>query len=61
MPSSWGPNGFACTFITQTDDGTWWIQAMPSRNGVWIQVRAVKLSDSSRFQCGEQRFVFVRG
>jgi len=47
--------------FTQAADGTWWVDAMPSRNGVWIQVRAVKLSDSSRFQCGEQRFVFMRG
>lgn len=46
--------------ITQTEDGTWWIQATPSRNGVWIQVRSVELTDSCRFQCGEQRFIFVR-
>jgi hypothetical protein len=46
--------------ITQAADGTWWIDAMPSRNGVWIQVRSVELTDSCRFQCGEQRFMFVR-
>ena len=46
--------------ITQVADGTWWIDAMPSRNGVWIQVRSVELTDSCRFQCGEQRFMFVR-
>jgi hypothetical protein len=45
--------------ITQTDDGTWWIQATPSRNGVWVQVRSVELTESCRFQCGEQRFLFV--
>jgi len=46
--------------FTQAADGTWWVDAMPSRNGVWIQVTAVELTDSCRFQCGEQRFVFVR-
>lgn len=45
--------------ITQAEDGTWWIQATPSLNGVWIQVRSVELTDSCRFQCGEQRFLFV--
>lgn len=45
--------------ITQTEDGTWWIQATPSRNGVWIQVRSVELTESCRFQCGEQRFIFM--
>jgi hypothetical protein len=45
--------------ITQTEDGTWWIQATPSLNGVWVQVRSVELTDSCRFQCGEQRFLFM--
>lgn len=45
--------------IERTEDGTWWIQATPSRNGVWIQVESVELTDSCRFQCGEQRFVFM--
>jgi len=45
--------------ITQADDGTWWIQATPSHNGVWVQVRSVELTESCRFQCGEQRFIFV--
>jgi hypothetical protein len=46
--------------FTQAADGTWWVDAMPSRNGVWIQVHSVELTESCRFQCGEQRFVFVR-
>lgn len=46
--------------ITQAANGTWWIKAMPSRNGVWIQVDLVKLSESCRFQCGEQRFMFTQ-
>jgi len=45
--------------ITQAEDGSWWIQATPSWNGVWIQVRSVELTDSCRFQCGEQRFIFM--
>lgn len=45
--------------ITQTEDGTWWIQATPSQNGVWIQVHSLELTDSCRFQCGEQRFLFL--
>jgi hypothetical protein len=46
--------------FTQAADGIWWVDAMPSRNGVWIQVHSVELTESCRFQCGEQRFVFVR-
>jgi len=46
--------------FTQAADSTWWVDAMPSRNGVWIQVHSVELTESCRFQCGEQRFVFVR-
>lgn len=45
--------------ITQTEDGTWWIHASPSLNGVWTQVQSVQLTDSCRFQCGEQRFLFM--
>lgn len=46
--------------ITQTSEGTWWIRSTPSLNGLWMQVRSVELTDSCRFQCGEQRFLFVK-
>ena len=40
-------------------DGIWRLEAKPSKNGVWVQVRSIGLSGSCRFQCGEQRFLFV--
>lgn len=39
--------------------GAWTIEALPSVNGVWVQVVEVELSSPCRFQIGEQRFVFV--
>lgn len=45
--------------ITRNALGEWHIEAMPSQNGVWVQISAIKLSPVCRFQCGEQRFLFV--
>jgi hypothetical protein len=39
--------------------GAWSIEALPSLNGVWVQVVEVELASPCRFQIGEQRFVFV--
>ena len=39
--------------------GVWHIEAIPSKNGVWVQVEAICLAKKTRFQCGEQRFLFV--
>ncbi len=39
--------------------GAWTIEALPSLNGVWVQVVEVELASPCRFQIGEQRFVFV--
>ena len=44
--------------ITQTSGGEWCIEAKPSKNGLWIQVTAIALVGTCRFQCGEQRFLF---
>jgi pSer/pThr/pTyr-binding forkhead associated (FHA) protein len=45
--------------ITLTTSGEWRIEALPSRNGIWVQVNAIRLVPVCRFQCGEQRFLFV--
>jgi pSer/pThr/pTyr-binding forkhead associated (FHA) protein len=45
--------------IFMKPDGIWRLEAKPSKNGVWVQVRSIGLSGSCRFQCGEQRFLFV--
>jgi len=45
--------------ITFTPAGEWRIEARPSRNGIWVQINAIRLSPNCRFQCGEQRFLFV--
>jgi pSer/pThr/pTyr-binding forkhead associated (FHA) protein len=45
--------------IIQQASGTWRLEAKPSKNGVWAQVRSIALTRSCRFQCGEQRFLFV--
>jgi pSer/pThr/pTyr-binding forkhead associated (FHA) protein len=45
--------------IRRTAAGEWWIEAKPSRNGVWVQVGTIALTEMCRFQCGEQRFLFV--
>lgn len=39
--------------------GAWQIEALPSRNGLWMQVMEVVLAPSCRFQIGEQRFLFA--
>jgi len=39
--------------------GRWLLEALPSLNGVWVQVTAVHLATTCRFQTGEQRFLFV--
>ena len=44
--------------ISQTSGGEWRIEAKPSKNGLWIQVTAIALVGTCRFQCGEQRFLF---
>ena len=45
--------------IVQHPGGVWRLEAKPSKNGVWVQVRSIPLTRSCRFQCGEQRFLFV--
>jgi pSer/pThr/pTyr-binding forkhead associated (FHA) protein len=45
--------------IAQSSAGEWRIEAKPSKNGVWVQVSSIRLSGTCRFQCGEQRFLFV--
>jgi pSer/pThr/pTyr-binding forkhead associated (FHA) protein len=45
--------------IRRESSGDWVIEAKPSRNGIWVQIRAIRLSEMCRFQCGEQRFLFV--
>jgi hypothetical protein len=45
--------------IIQQPGGIWRLEAKPSKNGVWAQVRSIPLTRSYRFQCGEQRFLFV--
>lgn len=45
--------------ITLTASGEWRIEARPSRNGIWVQINAIRLVPVCRFQCGEQRFLFV--
>lgn len=38
--------------------GGWQIEALPSTNGIWVQVLAVRLTADCRFQVGEQQFLF---
>lgn len=44
--------------LTRGTDGTWRIEALPSRNGVWVEVSAVHLAPACRFLVGEQRLLF---
>ena len=44
--------------IVRQPSGEWRIDSKRSKNGVWIQTSAIKLSSVCRFQCGEQRFLF---
>lgn len=39
--------------------GTWHLEALPSQNGVWVQVGGIRLAAVCRFQVGEQRFLFM--
>jgi pSer/pThr/pTyr-binding forkhead associated (FHA) protein len=39
--------------------GQWKIVAGRSKNGIWMQINAIRLTGLCRFQCGEQRFLFV--
>jgi hypothetical protein len=45
--------------ISRLPSGEWQLTALPSRNGVWAQIKLIALSASCRFQCGEQRFLFT--
>jgi pSer/pThr/pTyr-binding forkhead associated (FHA) protein len=45
--------------ISLDSSGQWVLDALPSKNGVWVQITAIKLSGFCRFLCGEQRFLFV--
>lgn len=42
--------------ITRDKGGAWQLQALPSLNGVWVQIPGVRLTHDCLFQCGEQRF-----
>lgn len=44
--------------ISRNSAGEWHIEATPSKNGVWVQINAIRLTSTCRFQCGEQRFLF---
>lgn len=44
--------------ISRNSAGEWHIEAKPSKNGVWVQINAIRLTPMCRFQCGEQRFLF---
>jgi hypothetical protein len=39
-------------------DGTWVIAAETTRNGVWVSVATVALTNHCFFRCGEQQFRF---
>lgn len=45
--------------ILMTSTGEWRIEAKPSNNGIWAQIGSIRLTNTCRFQCGEQRFLFV--
>jgi pSer/pThr/pTyr-binding forkhead associated (FHA) protein len=45
--------------IVQHPGGIWRLEAKPSQNGIWAQVRSIRLTRNCRFQCGEQQFLFV--
>ena len=40
-------------------NGDWQIEPLSSRNGVWVQIQSIPLTAVCRFQCGEQRFLFL--
>jgi pSer/pThr/pTyr-binding forkhead associated (FHA) protein len=45
--------------IRRRHSGQWMLEALPSVNGIWVQIQAIALAPVSRFQVGEQRFLFV--
>jgi pSer/pThr/pTyr-binding forkhead associated (FHA) protein len=45
--------------VFRSATGAWTIEALPSLNGVWVQVVEVELASPCRFQVGEHRFVFT--
>jgi pSer/pThr/pTyr-binding forkhead associated (FHA) protein len=45
--------------IVCDSQGRWHLEALPSKNGVWVQVSAIRLTAVCRFQVGEQRFLFT--
>lgn len=45
--------------IVRDARGAWHLEALPSANGVWVQVSAILLPAACRFQVGEQRFLFL--
>lgn len=40
-------------------DGSWMISAEQTRNGVWVSISDVVLTNNCSFRCGEQRFRFT--
>ena len=44
--------------VTRDVGGAWQMEALPSVNGVWVRVDAIRLVNNCHFQCGEQRFWF---
>lgn len=44
--------------IRRQHSGQWMLEALPSVNGIWVQIQAIALAPVSRFQVGEQRFLF---
>jgi len=45
--------------IRRQHSGQWMLEALPSVNGIWVQIQAIALAPVSRFQVGEQRFLFL--
>ncbi len=45
--------------VFRSATGAWTIEALPSLNGVWVQIVEVELASPCRFQIGEHRFVFT--
>lgn len=45
--------------LTRGPTGLWVIEALRSRNGLWVRIDTVRLTKTCRFQCGEQRFLFA--
>ena len=45
--------------ITRDTSGSWHLEPLPSLNGVWARISAIRLAKDCHFQCGEQRFRFI--